>query len=140
MASKNVETFMKAHKAFNERDFDAAADAFRDDAVYWDTSRNVQFRGKKEFIEFMRGWTSVLSNAEVHEPKYIDGGDTVIAQFIGRGVNDGSIGPLPPSGKELTLPFCEIMHFDKNGKVVRAEMYYDQLSMLTQLGHIKAPG
>ena len=38
-----------------------------------------------------------------------DAGDTVVAEFTGRGVNDGPLGPLPASGKQMNHPFCEIL-------------------------------
>jgi hypothetical protein len=47
-----------------------------------------------------------LSNATVTEPVYIDGGDVVVAQFIGTGTSDGPLGPLPATGKQMKLPFC----------------------------------
>jgi hypothetical protein len=38
----------------------------------------------------------------------------------------------------VSLPFCEICHFDKKGKTVSGGCYYDQYTLLTQLGHIEA--
>jgi hypothetical protein len=101
-------------------------------------SSNVQtFRGTHQ--AFNRRWVTAFSNAEVAEPQYIDGGDTVVALFTGRGVNDGPLGPLPKTGKRMTVPFCEVLRFDDKGQVVWGAIYYDQLSMLTQLGHAQ-PG
>jgi len=37
----------------------------------------------------------------------------------------------------MSLPFCEICQFDKRGQIVSAGCYYDQLTILTQLGHAK---
>ena len=33
---------------------------------------------------------------------------------------------------------CEITRFDEQGRIVGGEIYYDQLTMLTQLGHMRA--
>jgi hypothetical protein len=35
---------------------------------------------------------------------------------------------------------CEIIRFDAEGRIVSGGIYYDQLSMLTQLGHAQGGG
>lgn len=139
MASKNVETLSAAHKAFNKREFDAVVKVMSEDVHYHDRARGVSFKGHGGFKEFMQGWVTAMSNAEVFEPKYIDGGDTVVAEFIGRGTNDGPLGTLPKTGKQLTLNFCEVIRFNERGQIVSGAVYYDQLSMMIQLGHAQPP-
>ncbi len=138
MAAKNVETFTAAHQAFNRRDFDAVENLLAEDFTYHDQSRGVTFSGRSGFREFMQGWVTAFSNAEVFEPKYIDGGDTVVAEFIARGINDGPLGPLPKTDKQLNLHFYEVMRFNNNGQIVSGNAYYDQQSMMVQLGHAGA--
>lgn len=36
----------------------------------------------------------------------------------------------------MSLPFCEICQFDKQGRIVSSGCYYDQYTLLTQLGHV----
>ncbi|MBI4474134.1 MAG: ester cyclase [Acidobacteria bacterium] len=139
MASRNVETFRAAHQAFNRRDFDAVVNAMAQDVTYEDRARGVTFRGRTGFKDFMQGWVTAMSNAEVSEPTYIDAGDVVVAQFIGRGLNDGPLGPLPATGKHMNLPFCEVLRFNDKGQIVSGALYYDQLSLMMQLGHAQKP-
>jgi hypothetical protein len=40
----------------------------------------------------------------------------------------------------MSLPFCEICHFGKQGRIVSGGCYYDQYTLLTQLGHLQAFG
>jgi len=37
------------------------------------------------------------------------------------------------------LPICEMWHFDADGRVVGGEIYYDQVSLLTQLELLPQP-
>jgi hypothetical protein len=37
------------------------------------------------------------------------------------------------------MRFCEIREHDANGQVVRGELFYDQVTMLVQLGHMPPP-
>ena len=39
----------------------------------------------------------------------------------------------------MDVPFCEIFRYNADGKVESGEIYYDQLSIMTQLGHIEVP-
>jgi steroid delta-isomerase-like uncharacterized protein len=134
MASKNVETFRAAHQAFNKRNFEAVVNAMTEDVVYHDRARGVTFEGRSGFRQFMQGWVAAFSNAEVSEPKYSDAGNTV-AEFVARGTNDGPFGPLPKTGRTINVPFCEILTFNEKGQIASGAVYYDQLSMMIQLGH-----
>jgi hypothetical protein len=37
-------------------------------------------------------------------------GEVVIAQFAGEGTNDGPFGSLKPTGRRMSLQFCEVEH------------------------------
>ena len=39
----------------------------------------------------------------------------------------------------MDLPFCEILYWTLEGQVESAEIYYDQMTMLGQLGHLELP-
>lgn len=139
MASGNVETHRAAHQAFNRRDFDAVVAAMAENVTYEDRARNLTFRGRAGFKEFMQGWVTALSDVKVVDQTYIDAGDVVVAQVVGRGTNDGPLGSLPATGRQLNLPCCEILRFNSSGQIVSGALYYDQLSLLAQLGHAPAP-
>ncbi len=44
---------------------------------------------------------------------------------------------MPATDRKMTMPFCEIAHFDKQDRIVSGGCYYDQYTLLTQLGHIQ---
>ena len=48
-------------------------------------------------------------------------------------------GPIPATGKTITLEVCDFARF-ANGKVVSFHSYFDQLSIMAQLGLLPAPG
>jgi hypothetical protein len=37
------------------------------------------------------------------------------------------------------MPFANVIRFDPNGRMVEFSAYYDQLTLLRQLGHAEAP-
>jgi SnoaL-like polyketide cyclase len=62
-----------------------------------------------------------------------------VCTFTVVGTHDGPLGPFPATGNEFTLPLCEMWHFDSGGRVVGGDLYYDQVSLLTQLGLMPQP-
>lgn len=137
MDSKNVETLRAAHQSWNQRNFQ---DVVRDTAeglAYIDHGRNVTLNSRDKFREWTEAWAKAFSDRRIMNPEYIDAGDTVVAQFTAVGTNDGPFGSLKPTGRKMSLPFCEICHFDKEGRIISGGCYYDQYTLLTQLGHIQ---
>lgn len=139
MASPNVDTYRTAHQGFNRRDYDEVVSTMAEDFTYEDRARGITYRGHDGFKEFMQSWVEAFSNAKVTNPTYIDAGDTVFAQFVARGVNDGPLGDLPATERELDMPMCEFLRYDDEGRAVSGGIYYDQLTIMTQLGHIQQP-
>ena len=138
MASSNVETFRVAHDSFNNRKFDEVIAKFTDDFRYVDHPRGLTYT-RQEFKDvFMTGWVRAFSDAKVTDREYLDAGDTVVCCFTGRGTNDGQIDAAPPTGRTMAIPFCELLRFDAQGRVTGGEAYYDQASILAQLGLVPA--
>jgi steroid delta-isomerase-like uncharacterized protein len=138
MASKNVETIRSAHESWNRRDFDATVSALSETISYSDHARKVNLKNRNEFKNWAIAWAKAFSDAKIINPRYTDAGDTVIAEFTAEGTNDGPFGSLPPTGRRMSLAFCETFKFDANGRVVSGGIYYDQFTLLTQLGHAQA--
>jgi len=136
MASKNVETLRAAHESWNRRDFPAVVRNAAEGLVYTDHSRNLTLNTRDQFREWTEAWAKGFSDARITNPEYIDAGDIVIAQFTAEGTNDGTFGGLKPTGRRMSLPFCEICHFDEQGREVSGGCYYDHYTLLTQLGHL----
>jgi steroid delta-isomerase-like uncharacterized protein len=140
MASKNTETTWALFESFNSRDFDGAVRVASEDVVCDDRATGTVYKGRSGFREFMQGWVNAFSNAECVDLELVDAGNMVVAEFTGRGVNDGALGSLPASGKQMNHRFCELLKFDDRGQLVAVTIYYDQLSLLAQLGHAQAVG
>lgn len=97
-------------------------------------------KSAQQFVDYLRGgWTTAFSDATVTNVRYAETADRSIAQFDGTGTNDGPLGPMPATGKSMNMPFCEIMTYGGDGMIVSGELYYDQVSMLVQLGHMPPP-
>jgi len=49
------------------------------------------------------------------------------------------MGPLQATGRRMDLPFCEVMTYDAQGRIVAGEMFYDSTTMMVQLGLMEPP-
>jgi steroid delta-isomerase-like uncharacterized protein len=137
MASKNVETLRAAHESWNRRDFAGVVRNAAEGLVYTDTARGLNLNSRDKFQEWTEAWAKAFSDGKIKNPEYIDAGDIVVARFTVEGTNDGLFGSLKPTGRKMSLPFCEICHFDTQGRPDSGTCYYDQYTLLTQLGHIQ---
>ena len=136
MASKNVETLRAAHESWNKRDFAGVVKNANEKLTYTDNARAVTLNSRDKFREWTEGWAKAFSDGRITKSEYFDAGDVVVARFTVVGTNDGPFGAMKATGRKLSLPFCEICHFDKQGRPVSGECYYDQYTLMTQLGHI----
>jgi steroid delta-isomerase-like uncharacterized protein len=140
MAASNVERHRAGHEAFNRRDFEAMTEHYADSVSWTDRARGLTFRTPQEFRdEFLAGWVRASSDIRVTGPRYLDAGPTAVCLFTVAGTHDGPLGPFPATGRSFTLPLCELWHFDPSGRVVGGDLYYDQASLLTQVGLLPQP-
>ena len=137
MSAKNVKTLRAAHESWNKRDFLGVVSNAVKGLGYTDHARVITLNTREKFREWTEGWAKAFSDGRITNPQYTDAGNIVVAQFTVEGTNDGPLGSMKPTGRKMSLPFCEICHFDKQGRVVSGGCYYDQYTLLTQLGHIQ---
>jgi predicted ester cyclase len=138
MASKNVETLRAAHESWNKRDFAGVVKNAAEGLVYTDNARAVTLNGRDKFREWTEEWAKAFSDGLITNPEYIHAGDIVVARFTVVGTNDGPLGSMKPTGRKMSLQFCEVCYFDEQGSPVLGGCYYDQYTLLSQLGHIEA--
>jgi SnoaL-like domain len=140
MESPNVATYRAGHEAFNQRDFVTMTKQFADCITWTDRSQGRTFKTPWEFRDdFLAGWVGASPSIRITSPRYIDAGQTVVCTFTVVGMHDGPLGLFPATGKEFALPLCEMWHFDSSGRVVGGDLYYDQVSLLTQLDLMPQP-
>jgi len=139
MASKNVTTALAVYDAFNARDYDKMVSPAIETITWEDHGRGTTTKTRSELKDSLAEWVAGFSDGKITDVKAIDAGDTVILQYVGRGTNDGAMGPAPATGKRASLEGVDIVHFDKAGKITRGETYFDMFGLLVQLGLAEMP-
>jgi SnoaL-like polyketide cyclase len=135
------DTHRTLHRFFNERQFDAMREHLAPEFTYEDLPRQLVVKSTDEFIDYLtQGWATSFSDAEVASVEYLEGAESSVAVFHGRGTNDGLLADFPPTGRPMDVVFTEAMTFGSDGRAVSGRLNYDQLTLLVQLGLIPAPG
>jgi steroid delta-isomerase-like uncharacterized protein len=63
----------------------------------------------------------------------------VLVEAIVRGTHEGPLRSLPPTGREFELPILAFFVFEGDDKLVCERVYFDQLTVLRQLGIARDP-
>lgn len=132
------DTHAMLHKRFNAREFAAIEDACAPGFVYEDLARTVTIKSPPEFTDYLRDWVFGFPDAGIGSATYVEGPDFSIARFHGRGHFDGALGEFRGTGRFLDLPMCEVLHYASDGRVLSGELYYDQVTMMGQIGLMPA--
>jgi steroid delta-isomerase-like uncharacterized protein len=139
MCAGNVAKVSEFWAAHNRGDLDAMAALFSEDAVTVDRARALTFLGREGIKSFKAALREAFPDLRAEPQSTIDGWDTVVVQELATGTHNGPLGPVPASGRPLSLAVCVIFRFGEDGLVATADFYWDQLSMLQQIGAVAVP-
>lgn len=126
-------THAELHRLFGRRAFDEIEEHLAPEFMFEDLARHLTLKTGGEFVDYLRGWTAMSSDVTPSEATYYEGADHSVALFHGRGVHDGPMGDLPATGRSIDVPFCEVLHYGADGKVVADELYWDMSTLMGQL-------
>jgi steroid delta-isomerase-like uncharacterized protein len=65
--------------------------------------------------------------------------DLVIMNWTILGTNTGVFGEFPPTGKKIKIGGISHIKFDNEGKIIYDDVFYNELSLLQQLGYTLMP-
>lgn len=97
-----------------------------------------ELHGVEAFIDWNRAFVDAFSERSYNSERALEVDDAAIDQgeFVGTHTNtlelpDGQ--SIPPTGKQIRIRSIDIATVS-DGKIVRHDIYFDQLDLLTQLG------
>ena len=118
--------------------FDVIDEHMADDYVGYDPSRPDATRGREAAKEFIRTYQAAFRDARITVDQSLADGDYVITRWTGRGVHEGELFGIAPTGKEATVTGITISRIE-NGKIAEEWTQWDTLGMLVQIGAVPAP-
>ena len=127
----------KLYDAWNRRDFDTIAGMVSADAETVIVGSGARFYGPEGLIESDLAWVEAFPDGRVTVDGVTAGADKVAIEYTGTGTHTGTLhtpgGDIPPTGRRVTLGLCDVLTI-RDGKIREYRMYFDSVSLLTQLG------
>ena len=136
-SQKNKLIVQEAFKSISSGDYDQMDLYFDPQFVrHCQATPQVQVHSLEAFKEFIRQDRLAIPD-QIMELKYIVSEDNLVA-FWGsyKGTQTGQMGPFKPSNKFVELDFSGTFRLE-NQKIKEAWIVWDNLTMLTQLGHFE---
>jgi steroid delta-isomerase-like uncharacterized protein len=138
-SDKNKEIAQRMIDAINNKDYDLLDELIAPDIVrHCQATPDVNIRSLAEFKEFLKGDAKVFPDSHITTEMLIAEGDKVAGYFTYSGTQKGAMGPFPATGKKADLNYLGILRI-KDGKIAEMWVEWDNLAMLTQLGHFPPP-
>ncbi len=135
----NKEIAAQMINAINDRNYDMLDEVIALDLVrHCQATPNLNIRSLDEFKEFLKVDLKTFPDSHITTEMLIAEGDLVAGYFTYSGTQEGAMGPFPPTNKKAELKYLGILRIE-DGKIAEMWVEWDNLAMLTQLGHFPPP-
>lgn len=139
LEKRNEQIVRQMTEAVNARDLSALDELVADDLVrHSAATAGVTVTSLDDFKDFLRSDFAAVPDSVITVKQMISDGNLVAVHAIYEGTQTGQMGPFPPSGKRVEGPFLSFLRIE-DGKIAEMWVEWDNLSMLTQLGHLPSP-
>jgi predicted ester cyclase len=137
--SSNVEVVKGMTEAINDRNLNAL-DAFVSPNLVRHSAATpgLNVTSLDEFRAFLETDIAAIPDSVQTIDIIFGSGDFVAVRARYIGTQTGPMGPFPPSGKKMELPYIGILRLE-DGLIAEIWVEWDNLSALTQLGHLPPP-
>lgn len=126
-------------EAINARALDALDAVIAPDVVRHSAATpDVVVENLEQFKAFLRQDLTGVPDARITVERMFGDGEHVAMLARYTGTQTGQMGPFPPSARRIDLPFIGIVRIEDE-KIAEMWVEWDNLSMLTALGHLAAP-
>ncbi len=132
----NLVAFLE--KGWNEKDLSAVDTYFAESIIRKVNGVNLA-TSKNELAANMQVYFTGFPDLEIQMDNMISDGNEIYLSWTITGTNTGDFGDLPPTGKKIKISGITRMDFDQEGKITNEEVYYNELSLLQQMGHTLSP-
>jgi ketosteroid isomerase-like protein len=122
----NVETALALFQSISDDELDAVAAHFADDAEWVEIPLGLTYRGPAGWRQNVEYWRDGFTDGKAEVTHVIDGGDTVVIEYTGSGLNDRTLtsplGVHPPTGRHIEAGIVDVWEFE-DGKIKRGRAY-----------------
>src|SRR6266446_3157378 len=128
-------------KAFNAHDLEGMAREAASD-IQGTAPGDVKLNGPQEYKEYNRTFITAFPDARAEAKNIFVQGNHVVVEGVFTGTQNGPMktpmGDVPATGRKVKGEYVQIFEVDR-GLVKKAQLMYDQVDLMTQLGMAPAP-
>jgi ketosteroid isomerase-like protein len=136
MSAGDAEVVRGLYDAFNRRDLDAWLGSFAPGATWHEIPSGEVFDVPDGVRLYYERFASAFPDGQCRDITVRAGDGFAVGEFTGSGTNTGPLltpeGELPPSGKRIDIPFCDV-HIVEDGLVARTHRYWDTGTFARQM-------
>jgi steroid delta-isomerase-like uncharacterized protein len=129
------------YESFADGEIDSALTVFADDLETVDPGMGT-VHGLPRFRQYLEAFKRAMPDARAVISRMYEAGDTVIVEGRLLGTHTGPLegpdGDIEPSGRTIDVPFADFS-LVRDDRIVSYHTYYDQVSLLSQLGLMPEP-
>jgi steroid delta-isomerase-like uncharacterized protein len=123
----------EAYSALNAHDLDRYAKGL-DDSYAWDSDAfPAPVRGPEGAKQALALYFKAFPDLHFEVEQIIASGDFVVSRWRATGTHKGEFSGIPATNKQVNTRGCTVSELRSN-RFVKASMYFDQLSLFSQLG------
>jgi steroid delta-isomerase-like uncharacterized protein len=123
--------------AWNRRDWARWRELFHPQYTYTGGDGQVQ-KGPEAGMAVGQMFATAFPDGKIDVQKITVTGDTAIVEFTGRGTHTGDLMGIAPTGRQISIPVCDILEI-RDGKIMAEREYMDMMHVMQQLGVAPAP-
>ncbi len=139
LSKQSKDIVAKAFEAVGNGDYDNMGNFIADDYVrHSQATPDLNVRSLGEFKEFIRMDRIAVPDQYIDVKTLVAEGNLVAFWATYHGTQTGQMGPFPPSHKTVSLDFSGV-HRVEDGKIAETWITWDNLTILSQLGHFPPP-
>ena len=128
----------RLEQAVNTRRLDVLDELVSPDFVrHCQATPQFDVRSLEQFKEFLRQDATVFPDNTTSFTHVLAEGDLAAAWGTYEATQAGQMGPFPPSGKKVRMDLGAILRVE-SGKIAELWITWDNMAVLTQLGHLPA--
>lgn len=134
-----IESAREAVEAFAVHDYEAVGALLAPGVSWVDHPAGRVSDGREQVVACLAQCHGVFADARAANAHYTQLPDgRVLLECTGEGRQSGQFGPFACTGAAFSLPSVLICSFDDQDRICHADLYYDTMTILTQLGHALA--
>lgn len=138
-SEQTKELVRRLEKTMNSRELDLLDDILAPDFVrHCEATPGLDVRSREQFKEFLRDNTASFPDNTQTFKHVVAEGDMAGIWTTYEGTQLGQLGPFPPSGRRTCFDFGGVIRVE-NGKIAELWVTWDNMHILSQLGHLPAP-